>query len=824
MKRILLAFLSVLVCTFSLAQESVVDKYLFTGLHPIQMPFLVDSIDVKQQPFSTDKLLQSFAAFRPEAATVREATDGKLIISNEQAKYAAYGLSFYLQADRYTKAQLTIKGAKRFAVYLDNKPLRADASGNVSLSLEPRRHSLTINGLLEKNQTDTLHTTLKPTGTAMIATTTESSRTYDIHDVLEGKRIYAASYSPNGRFILVYYTTTLPGGKTDGYAEVINKATDEVLLTTKQSVSWMPQSNLLYYVQTGMQGRELRTIDPLTHKENVLSATLPEGRFTFAPTEDYLIFTLVEKGEAPNKDLRQIISPEDRQPGWRNRTFLHRYDMQTGWMERLTFGYRSTYLQDISADGRYLLFSCHTSTLTERPFSTADLYKMDLQSGEVETIIEGESFMGSARFSPDASLLLISGSGEAFGGIGQRIAEGQISNMSDTQLFLYNLTTKDCQPLTLTFDPSVSQFIWNKFDKQIYFLATDRDYVHLYTLNPSSYQIREIPVKEDLVKGFSLPTQAEGLLYYGQGTSNSDRLYTYEGKKKTNVCRIDLSAEILKDIQLGEAKDWNFIAEAGDTIHGRFYLPPNFDANKKYPLIVNYYGGTTPVTRNFESRYPHHAYAAQGYVVYVIQPSGAIGFGQEFSARHVNAWGIRTADEIIEGTRKFCDEHAYVDAEKIGCIGASYGGFMTMLLQTKTDIFTAAISHAGISDITSYWGEGYWGYSYSALAAAHSYPWNARELYVDQSPLFHADKINTPILFLHGAIDTNVPIGESIQMFTALKLLGKTTEFVEVAGQDHHILDYDKRIHWTNTIFAWFAKWLKEQPEWWDEQYPVKTL
>lgn len=71
---------------------------------------------------------------------------------------------------------------------------------------------------------------------------------------------------------------------------------------------------------------------------------------------------------------------------------------------------------------------------------------------------------------------------------------------------------------------------------------------------------------------------------------------------------------------------------------------------------------------------------------------------------------------------------------------------------------------------------------------------------------FNADKINTPILFLHGTADTNVPIGESIQMFTALKLLGKPTAFVQVEGENHHILDYDKRILWNNTIYAWFAK------------------
>jgi dipeptidyl aminopeptidase/acylaminoacyl peptidase len=213
-----------------------------------------------------------------------------------------------------------------------------------------------------------------------------------------------------------------------------------------------------------------------------------------------------------------------------------------------------------------------------------------------------------------------------------------------------------------------------------------------------------------------------------------------------------------------------------------------------------------------------------GYIVYILQPSGATGFGQEFSARHVNTWGKQTAEEIIEGTKQFCREHTFVNDKKVGCMGASYGGFMTMYLQTKTDLFAAAMSHAGISDITSYWGEGYWGYSYSALASANSYPWNARDIYVNQSPLFSADKVNTPILFLHGSADTNVPVGESIQMFTALKLLGKETALIQIEGENHHILHYDKRIKWNNSIYAWFAKWLKDQPEWWDALYPKKNL
>jgi dipeptidyl aminopeptidase/acylaminoacyl peptidase len=149
---------------------------------------------------------------------------------------------------------------------------------------------------------------------------------------------------------------------------------------------------------------------------------------------------------------------------------------------------------------------------------------------------------------------------------------------------------------------------------------------------------------------------------------------------------------------------------------------------------------------------------------------------------------------------------------------------MTQYLQTQTDIFAAAISHAGISDHTSYWGEGYWGYSYSEVSMANSYPWSNPDLFVKQSPLFNADKIHTPLLFLHGDADVNVPVGESIQMFTALKLLGRETAFVAVTGQDHHIVDYGKRIQWQNTIFAWFAKWLQDDATWWNAIYKPKAL
>lgn len=793
-----------------------INTFHYAGPYPVKVPYQVDTVDVNSEPWKTDRLLKTPLSLETVAQGKLLAADALPVTGDG---YALHLLGFTLENTRYGKAELKVEGIKSYQVYVDGKLCE-----DLKLALEPASHRIIVKYLSVPGQKETPKLSLDTEKEGIFTLTQEEGRLYTLADVLHGKRYTDVEVSPDGKYLILAYRTTRVGGQTENTYVVRELATGRVLAERSEELHWMPRSSEYYLTQQGVNGKELVRVNPSTGIETLMSTSLPEGSFRFSPTEDYLLFSLVQEGPKEKKEIYEYVDPDDRQPGWRDRTYLAKYDLASGLMQPLTYGYRQVFATDISADGNKVLMMVTKRRLEARPTTLYSLYILDVNTLESDLLVEDDGFISNALFSPDARQVLIAGSPESLGGIGKNVKEGQTPSMIDTQLYLMEVADKSVKPLTLNFNPNVMQTVWNKADGKVYFTAENRDYYSLYQMEPASGVIRQVEVPEDMVLNMAVSSQKPVLAFYGESVSNSHRLYSVDLKSRKPVSVEDLSKDILKDIRLGSCEAWNFVNSRGDTIYGRYYLPPHFDATRKYPMIVNYYGGCSPTSRNFESRYPHHAYAALGYVVYVIEPSGATGFGQEFSARHVNTFGDGVADDIIEGTRKFVDEHAFVDDRKIGCIGASYGGFMTQYLQTKTDIFAAAISHAGISDHTSYWGEGYWGYSYSEVSGANSYPWKNKELFVDHSPLFNADKIHTPLLFLHGSVDMNVPVGESIQMYTALKLLGRETALVVVDGQDHHIVDYGKRIQWQNTIFAWFAKWLQDDPSWWNTLYRPKSL
>ena len=819
-----------LMASISASSETIEVKTLkYAGPYAVAQPWMADSVNIKGEAFDLKQLLDSPLSFTL-LNKGKEVSAAQLLADKQDALHLA---SFCVSNTQRTNATIAVEGLEQYRLFVDGEQVAVNGDKAETI-LTPSQHTVVIKYLTRKNASSDKKsiklTVTAANGAPLSVGDAAAKRAYNIYDVICAPNYPSVSISPNGKFIVVRKTWVDRKGNNHSISELRNSQTNRLMATFEESVKWMPSSNKLYFTQkasdSSIAGEEkqdgtlqLITINPLTMEREVLASHLPEGWFQFTPDEKTLIYTLYTEGRKKDAQVYDVKEPDDRQPGWRSRSYLAKFDLASGVLQPLTFGYHNVYLNDISADSRYLLIGKSEERLTKRPTTLNSYYRLNLNDMSVETLIEKGEFLNSAQFSPDGKSILVSASPEAFNGIGKNVEEGQTPSMIDTQLYLMTLSDKKVRPLTRDFNPNVQSTEWSKVDGNIYFTAEDKDCVHLFQLNPKSGKFTLLKTPEEYIKSFSLASSAAEMAFSGQSASNADRLYKMNTKAQKSQLVDDLSARELKDVELGECKAWNFVNSRGDTLCCRYYLPPHFDAAKKYPMIVNYYGGCSPTSRMFQSRYPHHVYAAMGYVVLVVNPSGATGFGQKFSARHVDTAGEGVAEDIISSTQAFCDEHAFVNRKKIGCIGASYGGFMTQYLQTKTDLFAAAISHAGISDHTSYWGEGYWGYSYSEVSMANEYPWTNKHLFVDQSPLYNADKIHTPLLFVHGTADNNVPVGESIQLYTALKLLGRPTAMVLVDGQDHHIIDYEKRLKWQNTIFAWFAKWLQDDASWWTEMY-----
>lgn len=837
---------SVLAMTLAVFMTAGASAYViggFKGSAPVRLhqPQKPDSVQ-KENPFSADKLLKSrrFATQWPETAgwtTMVPDTAGNLVLADSKNAPQLRTFVSHLRAERFAKGKLKLTSSPRADVILNgdvkiSKTTTDSVPGEQSADIEllPQQdYSLIVNVLTMPDDPGKPEFRLefvpdKEFESVKVSSGSELGRRVSPLSTMQGERVSSMALSPDGKYLLTRYREVISAEQSRQRVVMTETATGRTVSENIDfSADWMPKSNSLFFTKEGVKDYDLYMMEVPSMRTTRIATAIPDQDVTFSPDEKYLFYYDKVDGAKSEGVMRRYSNPDDRIPGDRDRFYICRYDIQNGVAIPLTYGGGTTSICDISRDGSKLLYMSQRQTPDKYPFYRVSLVQMDMSTFATDTIInDADGFVSNAIYSPDASRLFVVGGPDAFDRIGANHDPEPIANNFDNQGFIMTLSDRSVKPVTKDFDPSLEGTpVWNAVDNKIYFIGERGFFRDLYQLNPSDGKIVMLG-KENLqtVRGFSIGDREARYAAYWGGSFTDDGvacLLNLNNGKSTLVD--DPLKEWLGDTQFGKMEPWKFTATDGTVVDGYMCLPPDFDANKKYPLIVYYYGGTSPSNASFYHLYSPQVFASRDYVVYVLNPSGTTGYGQEYSARHVNAWGKRTADEIIQGVKEFCNAHPFVNKDRIGCLGASYGGFMTQYLLTKTDIFHAAISHAGISNVTSYWGEGFWGYSYNSVAAAKSYPWTDPELFTKQGSLFNADKIHTPLLLLHGTVDTNVPIGESIQLFNALKILGRDVEFITVQDENHVISNFNNKLSWHNTIMAWFAKWLQDDPSWWNALY-----
>lgn len=851
MKKLKLTFVLILASTFIFAQEEIkLNQWLKTSSVQVQKPAFAAKKDINGKTFSNDQLIKELEVGIDQAPAETQKIsilgsgqswesftipEDSIILSSSKENNLMM-LSSYLEVDQWAKVNFKVSSDAIFQVYIDGK-LKHTKTGDeikeeqVNTELHRGKHRVDIKLLSTGKQ---IKFAAKATFNKdkfeglSIVSSTNPQRTLTIEDILSGKSISGAGISPSGNYLIIDYKNVHEEtGESLSYKVLKNMKTGKNEFVFRNEdishMKWLPESDKISYTIKINDAYNLYVYDVKTGTEKTIAKEIENlSNYHWTPNERKIIFSISDKAEDPG-ELKRIYGNEDRIPGFRNRSFLKLLDTESGDWLRLTAGNLSTYVHDVHPGGNQFIFSTSYPVYTQIPYSKQNLYEMDLTDFSLDTIWKDKQYSGRVQYSPGGDRLLVQGGPMCFGEVGKNVNEGQVPNNYDGQLYLYNPETRQAKSLTLNFAPAVSAAKWLNED-EIYIKVNERDYVSLYRYNLDDQEYEKLNLNVEVLGQIDFAEKEPYAVYSGTSISTPEQLF-YLNLKKEKSQFIDKPKK-LNNVEFGETKEWNFTNQDGRTINGRVYYPPNYNEEKKYPVIVYYYGGTSPVSRAFDGRYPKNIWTSNGYIVYVLQPSGATGFGQEFSALHVNGWGKEQTSDIIEGTKKFLDAHPSADEDNVGAIGASYGGYTTMYLQTQTDIFKTAVSHAGISSITSYWGEGFWGYTYNAVAAYDSYPWNNKELYVDHSPLYNADKFSdsNSILLLHGTADTNVPVGESKQFYAALKILGKEAEMVLVKGQNHWVVGHSERIKWHHTIMSWFAKELKGQPQLWKNMYPEKYL
>jgi dipeptidyl aminopeptidase/acylaminoacyl peptidase len=247
-------------------------------------------------------------------------------------------------------------------------------------------------------------------------------------------------------------------------------------------------------------------------------------------------------------------------------------------------------------------------------------------------------------------------------------------------------------------------------------------------------------------------------------------------------------------------------------IDGWILRPPDFDPTRKYPMLVQIHGG--PNTQyGYGFMHEMQMLAGAGYVVLYTNPRGSAGYGRDFALAVRGEWAVKDSLDIMAGVDTLLQK-GYIDEQRLGVIGGSYGGFMTSWLVGHSDRFAAAVSDRAVNDRISFFGSSDIGSEFT-INDMEVAPWDDPERYRRMSPITYVKNIHTPLLIIHSESDLRCNIEQGEQMFAALKYMGREVLFVRFEGQSHGLSrgGHPKlRLERLRHIRSWFEQHITPGP------------
>ena len=561
-----------------------------------------------------------------------------------------------------------------------------------------------------------------------------------------------------GRFGLI--VTDATGAGETFLADV--RGTNHPLPSSGERLAWAPDSKSVAYISS-VEGPEEDEAggDPVVIRRYLYKPTASEGDTRFNDNRRVHVFLASTSGG----DVRQ-----------------------------LTDGSFYEHSVDFSPDGEEILFVSNRESDPDR-FFNYDIFAVRVDDKEIRQITRTENAEYRPRFSPDGSTIVYQGT--------TRGLTSSETTMEDTHVWIMNADGSERRELA-SVDNRQGAPQWAPDGSAVYFTVQQRGSLALYKVSASGGTPEPVIHEVGRVNSFSLARDG-AVAYVYHGVDDLAQLYI-DGEKLTYSNRYLLGARRIADTSSLEFRSFD-----GTNVEAFLTLPSNRRPGTRLPLIMVLKGG--PHSQSG----PHwnhkaQAYAARGWATLQVNYRGSTGYGQAFADAIFGDQNGGEAKDCIYAVWAALRRYDFLDPERLGIEGGSYGGQLTNWIVTQTDMFQAAIPRAGISNLISF---NYMAYYHDYLAVEYgAFPHqdDLMDRLWERSPLKHVARVRTPVMFLHGENDNDVPIAEAEQFYIALKDVGVETIMVRYPREGHGIRESRHQVDVVERSIDWYTAHFNGHP------------
>ncbi|WP_348639461.1 S9 family peptidase [Salibacterium salarium] len=558
-----------------------------------------------------------------------------------------------------------------------------------------------------------------------------------------------------------------------------------------------------------------------THLKNGAShpSWSPNGRYilfsTSLRTDESINATEADNAKENEKPKEPVVVNKLRyksdDKGFRKarRTHLALLDLKTDEVEIITDGNFDHHAADWSPDSRQIVFSANRDE-DEDVSNTLDLFIIDIETQDIIKLTDSSGVYSLATWSHD---------GKKIACIGHEL---DYKGATLNQVWVIDALSKERTCMTLQWDVQIGDAaigdirsghpnpgpVWSSDQNHLFFMASDHGITGIYQMDRNG-EISAVHEETNHVYGFSYHAPLDIFVAGISDPSNPGDFYKINRNEKGKVRLTDINVDFLKDVHLSIPEPVTTKADDGWEIHGWLMRPAMYEEGQRYPLILELHGGPHAMYAN-TFFHEFQVLAAQGYAVLFTNPRGSHGYGQTFVNACREDYGGKDYSDLMSAVDHVIDTYDFIDENRLGVTGGSYGGFMTNWMIGHSNRFKAAVTQRSISNWTSFYGVSDIGFFFTDWElGAHMF--DDPEKLWHHSPLKYVKNINTPLLIMHGENDYRCPIEQGEQLFTALKHLEKPVTFLRFPEANHDLSRTGPpalRIERLNHMIKWFKEYL----------------